>query len=237
MRIGLRSLAIAVVILPGLMAPAVGQSQPSFPLTTEALQQRYTDEVTAHARYGGYADQACNEGYPNIAHLFRALAASEAIHAGNFKRLLLKLDASPGAASAALRSEPLDTRHNLQHAAEVERDEIDNEYPGLLERINSEQHQEAITNITYAWKAEQQHRDLIVKLQKSAIRWFGRVVKRIEGGPSSFYVCAICGSTLRELPTAECPICGHRATHYSEIDPLPKSACAIPESGGDSDER
>jgi rubrerythrin len=227
--------AKCVVSLFLLLSAGYAAAQTAFPLTVAALQQRFADEVTAHSKYNAYAEQACSEGYPNIAHLFKGLAASEAIHARNFKRLLTDLGAGADMPAASAGSEMADTRRNLKHAAEVEREEIDNEYPGILERIEPEHHDTAIANITYAWKAEQQHRDLIVKLQKSAIRWFGMVVKRIEGEESHVHVCNVCGSTLRELPAGICPICGQPASHYREVPPLPTGACEAPptENGPD----
>lgn len=208
-----------------LSAGSAAAAQPAFPLTAEALQQRFVDEVTAHGKYNAYADQACREGYPNIAHLFKGLAASEAIHARNFRRLLGDLGASVPTADPPDSSGVVGTRHNLKHAAEVERDEIDRKYPAILERIGPEQQESAIASITHAWKAEQQHRDLIVKLQKSVMRWFGLVVKRIEGEESHIHVCDVCGSTLQELPEAVCPICGRPASGYREVAPYPKGAC------------
>lgn len=215
---------ILLVLL--LSTGAVG-AQTAFPLTVEALQQRLADEITAHTKYNAYADRACSEGYPNIAHLFKGLATSEAIHARNFKRLLEELGAKPAMAGAAHTPEVWETRHNLKHAAEVERDEIDNEYPGILERIEPEHHEAAIANITFAWKAEQQHRDLIVKLQNSVMRWFGLVVKRIEGEESHIHVCSVCGSTLDELPEGACPICGRPASSYREVPPFPEGTCEV----------
>ena len=149
-----------------------------YDLTVEALQARYADEVVAHRKYNAYADQACKEGYPNIAHLFKALASSEAIHARNFKKLLRGFGAKPSGGGGPIAAGS--TRTNLKQAATVERDEIDKTYPGLLEKIKGENHAGTIENITYAWKAEKQHRALIVKLQKASSSFFGMLVKRIE---------------------------------------------------------
>ncbi len=197
-------------------------------LTIEALQKRHQDEVTAHRAYMAYAERACAEGYPNIAHLFKSLAASEGVHARNFKNLLtgLKVDVKPIAMPES--QEVGTTRDNLKHASGVERDEIDREYPDILERIAGEGNQDAITSITHAWKAEQQHRELIVKIHKAASRMFGLLVGRIEGGESHYHVCAVCGSTLKELPAHQCPICANPVSNYREVDPYPKDVCKAP---------
>jgi rubrerythrin len=181
-------------------------------LTIEALKERHQDEVTAHRA---------------IAHLFKSLAASEGVHARNFRNLLagLKVDVKPIAIPGL--QEVGTTRDNLKHASGVERDEIDREYPDILERIASEGNQDVITSITHAWKAEQQHRELIVKIHKAASRMFGLLVGRIEGGESHYHVCAVCGSTLTELPAHQCPICAEPVSSYREVEPYPKDACMV----------
>lgn len=196
----------------------------NYPMTIEALQERYADEIVAHRKYNMYAKQACNEGYPNIAHLFKALASSEAIHGRNFKNLLQKLGATTQEDNTAINSG--NTRSNLKQAATVERDEIDKTYPDILDQIKDEDHKEAIRSITYAWKAENQHRELIIKIQKASSSFFGMLVKKIEGDDSHFHICQVCGSTLLEKPTEKCPICSHSG-RYKEVTPYAENSCQV----------
>lgn len=198
---------------PFCAAALAGSDQ--YPLTIAALQERYADEVIAHRQYGAYAVHADTEGYPAIAHLFRALAASEGVHARNFSRLLRELGVAP--LDPPTKPELSSTRQHLKQAATVEAAEIDTEYPAILQRIEDEQHEQAIRFITYAWKAEQQHRDLILKIKKGASWFFGMLVSRIEGSPTRYYVCQICGSTVTELPGKQCPICDHPPEEYREV--------------------
>ena len=205
-------------------APVAGAGE-SFPLTAEALQARYADEMVAHGKYGAYARHALDEGYPAIAHLFSAIAASEAVHADNFARLLRDLGRLP--VMPSLDVEISSTRDHLQQAATIEADEIDTEYPDILERIAPEGHEEAVRFITYAWRAEKQHRDLILQIKKGASWFFGMLVSRIEGNPTPYFVCQVCGSTVNELPDTQCPICEHGPEHYREIPGF--QAAAVPE--------
>jgi rubrerythrin len=69
---------------------------------------------------------------------------------------------------------------------------------------------------------------MIVKIHKAASRMFGLLVGRIEGGESHYHVCAVCGSTLNELPAQQCPICANLASSYRKVDPYPKDACKAP---------
>ncbi len=186
-----------------------------YPQTAAALQDRYADEVTAHQKYGIYAEEALKEGYPAIAHLFRALATSEAVHAANFARLLRGFGHEP--IKPQVNIQLSSTREHLQQAATVEANEIDEEYPAILERIKAEQHEQGIKFITYAWKAEQQHRELILKIKEAASWFFGMLVSKIEGNPTRYYVCRICGSTVKELPSRQCPICAHGPEQYQEV--------------------
>jgi rubrerythrin len=217
---------VAFVVLGALsaMPPFASAADDSarYPKTIAALQERYADEVVAHQKYGAYAGHAVEEGYPAIAHLFRTLAASEAVHAGNFSRLLRELGREPVPPSPTVGLSS--TREHLQQAATVEADEIDQEYPAILDRIRPEGHEEAIRNITYAWKAEQQHRELILKIKKGASWFFGMLVSKIEGNPTSYHVCQICGSTVTELPTGRCPICGEPPQEYREVEPFADAA-------------
>lgn len=118
-----------------LCLPVTADAQP-YPQTIAALQERYADEMIAHQKYGAFARHALQEGYPAIAHLFSALATSEAVHARNFARLLHELGQPPLAPAVDL--ELSSTRAHLRQTATVEADEIDQEYPAILQRIEAE---------------------------------------------------------------------------------------------------
>jgi rubrerythrin len=209
--------AVFLLLFTGKSTLAENTGDPlQYTLTAEALKARYIDEVNAYNKYNAYATRALSEEYPNIALLFTALATSESIHARNFEALLTKLGVTPPQV-IELRHEVLSTKENLHHATAVEAEEIDNEYPRIIREITPEGHEAAIRNITYAWKAEKQHRDLIKKIQKNVKRWFSLVAKFIEREPAHYYVCDTCGSTLVKLPKNLCPICGGPVSNYREV--------------------
>lgn len=216
-----------------LWLAAANASAASYPQTISAMQDRYADEMRAHRQYGSYARHALDEGYPNIAHLFRALASSEAIHARNFANVLEQLGATPQL--PPFEPELGSTQDNLEKATGIEADEIDVQYPAILERLQPEAHQAAVENTTWAWQAEKQHRDLIIKIRDAASTWFGLLVSRIEGEPRHYHVCQICGSTLDEPPAAACPICRHPAAHYQEVPWLPGAERKPEPSAWDTD--
>ena len=201
-----------------------------YPKTIEALQFRYADEVLAHRKYNAYVERAEEEDYPRIAHLFRSLAASEGIHARNFKRLLTDLGVE-ARAPAPQTFEVLSTKENIRDAATVEVEEIDQEYPEIIKMMAPENHGEAILFTTYAWEAEKMHRDLILSIQKASGGWFSFLARRIEGTPRRYYVCKVCGAAVTELPGEVCPICSRPVSEYYEVPGFPVPLDDAKESG------
>jgi len=162
-------------------------AQSKYPKTVDVLQERYGDEIHGVHKYLAYAQEALSEDYPNIAYLFVALAASESVHARNFKRLLCDLDVEVKEIPKP-EFKVSSTKENLNHAATVEIEEIDREYPRLIEHIGPEKHEAAIRNIKYAWQAEEQHRDLLKKVLSGTGIFFGVLAKKIGKTDVQFFV-------------------------------------------------
>ena len=198
-----------IILLPFVNA------QTQYPETISVLEAAYNGEIQAFHSYMGYAKNANSENYTNIAKLFVALAASEAIHAHNFKTLLSELGVE--VTLPEIQIEASVTKENLNKAAKVELQEIDTKYPQFIKKIEPEKHKGAIRNITYAWESEKQHRELIRKIQSGTGMFFGILSKKIEEAPSEYFVCQNCWSTLRELPKDSCPICQLSALNYKKI--------------------
>ena len=206
-------LFILLFLLPEFFVGA----QSKYPKTVYALQERYRDEVHAVHKYLDYAQQALSEDYPHIAYLFIALAASESIHARNFKKLLSDLGVDVEEIPKP-EFKVSSTRENLKFAATVEIVEINRIYPRLIEGMKPEEYEAAIQDITYAWKAEEQHHDLMEKVLSGTGVFFGLLAKKIEKTDVRFFVCQRCGSTLTELPKDICPICKGPVARYEEVE-------------------
>jgi rubrerythrin len=176
----------------------------------------YKGEIQAFHTYLAYAQKANSEKYPNIANLFVSLASSERIHARNFRTLLVELGVDVSDTQIP-RIEASSTKKNLKRATKVELSEIDTKYPQFIEKTKSENHEAATRSITYAWKSEMQHRDLIKKIQSGTGMLFGLLSKKIEGTPTQYFVCQNCGSTLTELPKETCPICKESVSSYKAL--------------------
>jgi len=193
---------------------AVPQSK--YPETIATLQTAYRNEIQAHLNYLAYARKANSENYPNVAYLFCGFAASEWIHARDFRQILSELE---GQVKETPKPDVkvFNTKANLKNALDFELKDIDQRYPQLIEKIKPEKHEAAIRDITYAWESEKQHRDLIQKMQSGTGIFFGLLAKKIEETSVRYFVCQICGSTVVELPKDSCPICKMLISNFKEV--------------------
>jgi len=209
-------LAFATLLaMPGMYQSVSAAEQP-YPNTISVLQTLYRNEIMARYRYLAFADAALQEGHRNIAHMFSALADSEAVHARNFKRILLSLRSTP----VNVDVEDIhtgNTQDNLKYATDVELAEIDREYPDYIRRISPEGHKESIRYIRYAWSAERQHRELIKDIQSGTGIFFSMLLKHFQKNTRSYFVNQNCGATVTELPKNHCPICHTSIDTYREI--------------------
>ena len=186
-----------------------------FPITIAVLKAAHESEKFAFEHYVGYSRKAVKEKYPNIAYLFTAFAASEKIHAENYKRILTSLSA--GLEEPEFDILILDTKANLIKAAGSELKKIKKTYPDFLVKLKKESHNQAVINCMYSWKSHQQHKRKIGEIQKYSKIFFGHVAKKIEGMKFDFHVCEICGSTLDEAPKTPCDICNYPIFHYHKV--------------------
>ena len=188
----------------------------TFPNTILALKRAFKAETIAHKHYLGFIDKALDEKYPNIAYMFSAFSCSEKIHADNYQRMLRQLgnDIDP----VHINIQVLDTKSNLQQAAEKELEKIDIFYPEVLKKIGPESYEEAIVNCMYSWKSHRQHEEKVKEIQKYAKFFFGSVASRIEDMKFNFHVCKICGSTIDEVPHSPCEICNRSMSHYMKVN-------------------
>lgn len=191
----------------------------SYRETIAVLTGLFHAEVESSRRYRAYEKQALKEGHVNIAHMFAATGNSEDIHAKRFSEILAKLGVKVETASDQ-DFQIGSTKENLKYATDVELAEIDDRYPEYLARIRGEKHNKAIKYISYSWKAEQQHRQLIKDIQSGTGIFFGMLAERFRTTKTRYFVCQNCGATLTVMPEEKCPVCSFPVSWYKEI-PLP----------------
>jgi rubrerythrin len=183
--------------------------------TIAVLQELYKAEITASKTYSEFTQKAEEEKYYSVSRLFSALSGSETVHARNFKNILNYLGVE-----AKNFPDPdikiADTKTNLKWALKVELSEIETNYPKLIKKINLEGNKRALEDITYAWKSEMQHRDLLKKMQSALGFFFGKIVDILKEA-KDYHVCQRCGSTVFKLPEKSCIICGSPVSMYKQI--------------------
>jgi rubrerythrin len=162
------------------------------PMTDQSLHAAFAGESQAAEKYLVFAEEAETEGFPNIARLFRAVSFAETRHARNHLRTMKGINK---------------TADNLLAAFEGESFEIDEMYPAYQAIAREQKNQQALRSITYALKAEMDHKRMYADAREQALR-----SKDIADQPVS--VCLICGHTvIGELPD-KCPVCAAAREYY-----------------------
>lgn len=170
-------------------------------ITAANLRHAYGGESMAHMRYKVWGDKAEQEGFPNVARLFRAIAAAETIHATNhFKELGADKKDFLCASMAVFGLG--NTSQNLQGGIDGETYEVNEMYPTYLETAKFQAEQGARLSFHYALSAEKTHAALFQKAKAT----IDSNRKDVELGP--IQVCGVCGWTLEGDVPDKCPICG-----------------------------
>jgi rubrerythrin len=163
--------------------------------TIDDLKESFAGESQANQKYRAFARKAEEEGFPNVARLFRTTAEAERIHAEGHLRALAGMSS---------------TRENLQAAIQGETYEYTTMYPPMLEGAHASGHRAKLM-FGYAVKAEAVHAEL-----------YKRALEAIEQGKdlgeARFYLCPICGHIEFGAPPKACPICGTAGTRFVQAD-------------------
>jgi rubrerythrin len=164
------------------------------PSTVENLKESFAGESQANQKYLAFAQKAEQDGFPNIAKLFRTTAQAERIHAeGHLKAL-------DGVGSTAA---------NLQAAIDGETYEFTRMYPPMLDGAKKENHK-ASRMFGYAVEAEAVHAKL-----------YGMALEAVKGGKDlnvgEIWLCPVCGHIEFGKPPAQCPICSALASKYVKL--------------------
>jgi rubrerythrin len=184
-------------------ATVVAQTPPA---TIKNLQSAYQGEADAASFYRQCAQQAAREGYPDMAKLFRAAAASEEIHRENHLRVLRKLG-EPVPRLKPSDEQQKSTRENLAASAADERQECRVMYPDYYRTARQENMRGAMQTFRYAREAERIHAQLFT-------RAYNRFGKR---APTDYFVCRTCGMTVSDKVPAVCPTCRGSGLDYNQI--------------------
>ncbi len=161
--------------------------------TTKDLMEAFAGESQANRKYLAFAAKADQEGYPQVARLFRAAAAAETIHAHNHLRALKGVKS---------------TQENLEEAITGEIHEFKEMYPGMIAAAKDAGNKEAERTFSYANEVEKVHAELYQKYKDAM-----EDKKMVD-----FYICPVCGYTVEEEPPENCPVCGAKGKVFKKID-------------------
>ncbi len=162
--------------------------------TIDDLKEAFAGESQASRRYTAFAKKAEQEGYPQVAKLFRAAARAETIHAINHLRAL---DGIGG------------TAENLKAAIAGENYEVVSMYPEFIRDAEAEMNKKARTSFFWAMEVEKIHEGLYRK----ALEALGS-----PASESEFYVCPSCGYTHEGPPPEKCPVCGTPGKKFELVE-------------------
>jgi rubrerythrin len=169
-------------------------------MTAANLRSAFGGESQAHMRYKVWGAKAREEGFPNVARLFKAIAYAEEVHAGNHFHELANESGDFLVASMAgfgLSG----TAENLQGAINGENFEVRQMYPAYIAVAEAQDEKGGMRSFHYAIEAEKIH-----------AAFFTEAKQAVEAGEDlpleTVQVCEICGHTrLGEAPD-KCPVCG-----------------------------
>jgi len=164
--------------------------------TQQNLQAAFAGESQANRRYLFFAEKATEEGQPQIARLFRAVAEAETVHARNHLKTMGDIKS---------------TRENLEEAIGGEHYEFSQMYPAFIEQATAEGNRDARTGFSYANKVEKIHHGL-----------YQEALDALKGGQkltdAPYFVCQVCGYTVAGEAPDSCPICGASSEEFKQVD-------------------
>jgi rubrerythrin len=165
------------------------------PTTIDNLQAAFAGESQANRKYLAFAKKAGQDGFPEVAKLFKAAAEAETVHAHAHLRAM---------------GEVKDTKENVNAAIAGEHHEFMSMYPEFLKTAEDEKHAAATISFRYALAVEKIHHDL-----------YTEALKALETGKDlpkrEVYVCPVCGNTVYDSVPDQCPICKAKGSTFLKI--------------------
>ena len=163
--------------------------------TSENLKDAFAGESQANRKSLAFAKRAEQDGYPQAAKLFRAAAEAETVHAHAHLRVM-----------GGVKK----TDENLRAAIDGEGYEFKQMYPKFVAEAKVEGNKPAALAFKYALAVEEIHHGLYIEAL-NAVKSGGDLPA------TKFFVCPVCGNTVRGQAPDECPICGTSKDQFKEV--------------------
>jgi rubrerythrin len=159
------------------------------------LKDAFAGESQANRRYMAFARKAEEEGFSQVAKLFRAAAEAETIHALNHLGTMGEIKS---------------TTENIEAAVAGETYEFKKMYPDYLDVAKQERNRQAAWSFDIASKVEQIHAGLFSKAS-------GKLKNEEDMPQVDYYVCSVCGNTVEDKAPEKCPICGAPKSSFFKV--------------------
>ena len=159
------------------------------------LEAAFAGESQAHMKYLIFADKAEQEGYPNLARLFRATSYAEQIHATSHFRTLSNVG---------------QTQANLEAAIGGETYEVEEMYPAFKAVAELQGEKAAYRSEDWALEAEKVHAGLYQQARQA-------VIAGTDAELGAVHICSVCGWTVEGEAPERCPLCGAKREKFSKF--------------------
>ncbi|MHC4111476.1 MAG: rubrerythrin family protein [Planctomycetota bacterium] len=163
--------------------------------TSDNLKEAFAGESQANRKYLAFSKRADQDGYPQVAKLFRAAAEAETVHAHAHLRVMGGIK---------------DTNENLQVAIEGEGFEFQQMYPKFLAEAEAEDNKPAVMSFKNALAVEEIHHGL-----------YSEALDAVKTGAdlldTKIFVCAVCGNTVKGEAPDKCSVCGASKEQFKEV--------------------
>jgi len=163
--------------------------------TMDNLAAAFAGESQANRKYLAFAQKADEDGFPQVAKLFRAAAEAETVHAHAHLRVMGRINK---------------TAKNLEEAIAGEGHEFKEMYPGFLAEAQAEGLKPAEFSFKNALAVEEIHYGLYTKA-------LGAVNSGEDLAATAIYVCPVCGNTVEGSVPDTCPVCNVPGSKFFEV--------------------
>lgn len=177
--------------------------------TRKNLVRSFAGESQARTRYTVYAQVAREENNEWIARVFEETAANEAVHAEEFLEMLQQLGGcgSNIQVDAGYPFQLGTTAENLGYAADGEKEEHDDAYPGFAEIARREGYKDAARLWMQIARIEGVHHNQFKALEEQLLK--GELTEKDQ---PILWRCVNCGYTYEGVRACDpCPVCGKSA--------------------------
>ena len=158
------------------------------------LKEAFAGEAKAHVRNLAFAKKAEEDGFPQIAKLFKAVGEAERVHAAEYLKFLEGVIG--------------ETEDNLRAAFESEIKAKTDIYPPLIQEAFSLKREDVAWSFSRSRDVEERH----AKLYKDALE------AMITEKETAYHVCQVCGYVFDgDLPD-ECPVCRAKKESFKRMD-------------------